>query len=109
MAHIHNDSYQDQHFRFFQDWWAKVTHGAKKWWVICWNEWPKHIKLSTVDIWVVNFTYTLTQTLVCIYILTADYTVKPVLSGNSKKINYRLMQVTSLSYYLLLRSLFCLF
>ena len=19
---------------FFQDWWAEVTHGAKKWWVI---------------------------------------------------------------------------
>ena len=30
----------------------------------------KHIKLTTVDIWVVYFTYTLTQTLayVCVYI-----------------------------------------
>ena len=57
---------------------------------------------------------------------TADYTVKPVLSGHSKKkTNYRLMQVKSiaecskgsilhyfrpsLSNHLLLRSLFCLF
>ena len=71
-------------------------------------------------IWVVYFTCTLTQSLVTI--LTADYTVKPVLSGHSKKkINYRLMQVKSikgsilqyfqpsLSYHLLLRYLFCLF
>ena len=27
---------------------------------------PKHIKLNTVDIWVVYFTYTLAQRLVCI-------------------------------------------
>ena len=58
-----------------------------------WNDGPKHIKLTTVDIWVVYFTYTLTQTLVCILcILTADYTVKPVLSSNlKKKTNYPLM------------------
>ena len=29
---------------------------------------PMHIKLTTVDIWVVNFTYTLTQILVCIFV-----------------------------------------
>ena len=58
---------------FFQDWWAEVTHEANKRWVIFWNDGPKHIKLATVDIWVVYFTYivyftyTLTQTLVCIY------------------------------------------
>ena len=61
-----------------------------------------------------------------ICLLTADYIVKPVLCGHSKKkTNYRLMQVKSiaecskgsimqpfwlsLSYHLLLRSLFCLF
>ena len=58
--------------------------------------------------------------------LTADYTVKPVLSGHlKKKTNYCLMQVKSiaecskgsilqpfwlsLNYQLLLKSLFCLF
>ena len=40
------------------------------------NGGPKHIKLNTVDIWVGSFTYTLTETLVCI--LTGHYTVKPV-------------------------------
>ena len=81
---------------------------------------PKHIKLTTVDIWVVYFTNTLTQTLVCI--LTADNEVKPVLGGHSKINNYGLMKVKSiaecskgsilqsfqpsLSYHLLLRSLF---
>ena len=50
------------------------------------NDGPKHIKLTTVDIWVVYFTYTLTDTCMhiihCMYI---DYTVKPVLSGYAKK------------------------
>ena len=67
-----------------------------------------------------------TDTCMYIWILTTDYTVKPVLSGHSKKkTNYHLMQVKSiaecsngsilqsfwpsLSYHLLLRSLFCLF
>ena len=40
----------------------------KKRWVIFWNNGPEHIKLTTVDIWEVYFTYTLTQTLVCIYV-----------------------------------------
>ena len=54
-----------------------------------------HIKLTTVDIWVVCFTYTLIC--ICIIsILTADYTVKPVLRGHlKKKTNYCLMQVKS--------------
>ena len=101
---------------------------SKKWGVIFWNDGPKHIKLTTVNIWLVYITFTLTQTLVSIYkcILTADYTVKPVCSGHSKKKTYYcLMQVKSiaecskgsilqyfqpsLSYHLLLRSLFCLF
>ena len=72
------------------------------------------------------YLHTDTDTCMLICILTADYTVKPVLSGHSKKkTNYRLMQVKSiaecskgsilqsfwppLSYHLLLRSLFCLF
>ena len=54
---------------FFQDWLAEVTHGAR-------NGGPKHIKLTTNDIWVVHFTYTLTQTLVCTCTLTADDTIK---------------------------------
>ena len=40
----------------------------QKWCVIFLDDGPKHIKLNTVDIWVVYFTYTLTQTLVCIYV-----------------------------------------
>ena len=68
----------------------------------------------------------ISDTCMHICILTADYTVKPVLSGHSnKKTNYRLMQVKSiaecskgsilqfsgpsLSYQMLLRSFFCLF
>ena len=57
-----------QGFRFFQDWLAEVTHGAKNGGSFLGNDGPKYIKLTTVDVWVVNFTYTLTQTLVCIYV-----------------------------------------
>ena len=72
------------------------------------------------------YLHTDTDTCMHICILTADYKAKPVLSGHSKKkTNYRLMQVKSiaecskgsilqsfrpsLSYHLLLGSLFCLF
>ena len=59
---------------------------SKKWGLIFWNDGFKHIKLTTVDIWVVPyFTCTLTQTLVWICTLTADDTVKPFLSGHWKK------------------------
>ena len=52
-----------------------------KWWAR-----PKHIKLTTIDIWVVYFIYTLTQTLVCIYMYIDCWLYsKPVLSGHSKK------------------------
>ena len=53
-----------------------------------------------------------------ICILTADYTVKPVLSDHLKKTNYRLMQLqekhsaillTFIKLPFLLRSLFCFF
>ena len=78
---------------FFQDWWAKVTQGEKNGGSFSEMIGPSISK--TVDIWVVYFTYTLTLTLV----LTADYTVKPVLSGHSKKkTNYRLMQVKSIAF-----------
>ena len=85
-----------QGFRFFSRLVGQSDPWSKKWWVIFWNDRP-----------------------------IADYTVKPVLSCHSKKNNYRLMQVKiiaecskgsilqsfgpSLSYHLLLRSLFCLF
>ena len=72
------------------------------------------------------YLHTDTDTCMHICILTADYTVKPVLSGHSKKeTNYCFMQIKSiaecspwsilqyfrlsLSYHLLFRSLFCLF
>ena len=44
------------------------------------------------------YLHTDTDTCMHICILTADYTVKPVLSGHSKKkTNYRLMQVKSIA------------
>ena len=45
-----------------------MTHGAKKGGSFSEMMGPKHIKQTTVDILVVDFTYTLTQTLVCIYV-----------------------------------------
>ena len=46
-----------QSFRFFQDWWAEVTHGAENGGSISKMIGPSP---STVDIWAVYFTYTLT-------------------------------------------------
>ena len=68
-AHF-NDQWQGS--RFFSRLVGRSDPSSKKWWVIFWNGGPKHIKLTTVDIkfWVVYFTYTLTQTLVCIYMYT---------------------------------------
>ena len=48
---------------FFRIWWAEVTHGAKNG-----GSFSEMMGPSTVDIWVVYFAYTLTQTLVCIYV-----------------------------------------
>ena len=67
---------------FYQDWWAEVTHGAKNDGSFSEMMGPSISNLTTVDIWVVYFTYTLTQTLVCICIFTADYTVRSVLIGH---------------------------
>ena len=39
-----------------------MTHGAKND-----GSFSEHIKLTMVDIWVVYFTHTLTQILVCMY------------------------------------------
>ena len=74
---------------------------SKKRLVIFCNDWPKHIKLNTVDIGVVYFTYILTQTHVCICILTADDTVYNLSYAAYQKrrpklvfkTDYRLMQV----------------
>ena len=52
---------------FFQDWWAEVTHGAKNGGSFSEMMGPSVYQLNTVDIVVVYFAYTLTQTLVCIY------------------------------------------
>ena len=91
-------SFDNQGFRFFSRLLGKSDPWSKKWWVIFWNDGTKHIKLTTVDIWVVYFTYTLTQTLICICTLNADDTVKPFLSGHwKKKTNYHLMQVKSIA------------
>ena len=62
---------------FFEDGWAEVTHGAKNGGSFSEMMGPSisnYTGVTTVDIWVVYFTYTLTQTLVSIY----EYTEKPV-------------------------------
>ena len=70
-----------------------MTHGAKNSGSFSDYDGQKHINLTTVDIWVVYF-----YTCMHICILTADYTVKPVFSGHSKKkTNYHLMQVKSIA------------
>ena len=51
-------------FRFFSRLVGRSDPWIKKWWVIFWNGGPRHIKTTTVDIWVSYFTYTLT--LLCI-------------------------------------------
>ena len=57
------------------------------------------MKLTTVYIWVV-YLHTDTDTFMHICLLTAGYTVKPVLSGHSKKkSNYPLMQVKSIAEF----------
>ena len=105
--------------QIFSRWVGQSDPWSKKYWVIFGNDGPKHIKLNTVDIWVVYFTSD-TDTCMHISIWTADYTVKPVLSGHSKKKDqlslnagqkYCILQSfwPSLSYHLLLRSIFCSF
>ena len=119
--------YTQQGFRFFIRLVGRSDPWSKKWWVIFCNDGPKHIKITTVDILgCILYLHNDKDTCMHICILTADYTVKSVLSSHSKKkTNYHLMQVKriaecskgsilqyfrpSLSYHLLLRSLLCLF
>ena len=120
MSHFTRFWYSSQVCRasdFFSRLVGRSDPWSKKWQVIFWNDGPKHIKLTTVDIFVIYFTYST---------LTADDTVKPFLSDHWKqKTNYRLMRVKSiaecskgsilqyfwpaLSYHLLFRSLFFVF
>ena len=91
----------------FLKWWAQAYQTSHSW----------HLG---------SILYLHTETLNLVCILTADYTVKPVLSGHSKKkTNYGLMQVKSIAecstwsilqsfrpslrYQLSLRPLFCIF
>ena len=55
------------------------------------NGGSKPIKLTTVDIWAVYFTYTLTQTLVCIYLFITQPSIYGV-------IVYFLLRHESLNY-----------
>ena len=57
-----------QGFRFFSRLVGWSDPWSKNWWDIFLNEGPKHIKLTTIDIWEVYLSYTLTQTLVYIYV-----------------------------------------
>ena len=52
----------------------------QKRWVIFWNDGPKHIKLTIR----ILYLHTDTDTCMHICILTADYTIKPVLKGHLK-------------------------
>ena len=107
----------NQGFRFFSR--AKNVGHFLKWWAQAYQTnhgWHLSSKL---------YLHTDTDTCMHICIFTADYTVNPVLSGHSKKTNYRLMQVKSiaecskgsilqsfwpsLSYHFLTSSFFCLF
>ena len=121
-----------QSFRFFSRLVGRSDPWSKRIWAIFWNDGPKHNKLTTVDIWVLYFTYTLKQTLVCIYVywlliiqwLYSKTCLKRLLK-KKKEDQLSLMQVKSivecskgsilhsfrpsLGYNLLLRSLFCLF
>ena len=57
-----------QGFRVFQGWLAEVTHGAKNGGSFSEMMGPSISNQPKVNIWIVYFTYTLTQTLVCIYV-----------------------------------------
>ena len=71
---------------FFQDWWAEVTHGAKL--VGHFSEMMGPEGYQTNHSWHLGsilYPHTDTDTCMHICILTDAYTVKPVLSGHSKK------------------------
>ena len=108
-----------QGFRFFSN---LVGRRSKKRWVIFWKYQTNH----SWHLGSVLYLHTDTNPCMHIWTLTADDTVKPFLSGHwKKKTNYRLMQVKSiaecskgsilqyfwpsLSYHMLLRSLFFVF
>ena len=63
------------------------------------NDGPKHIKLTIVAMSSILYLHTDTdKSCMHICILTADYTVKSILSGHlKKKTNYHLMQVKSIA------------
>ena len=87
----------NQGFRFFSKLEGRSDPWSKKWWVIFWNDGPHAYQTS--HSWHLGcklYLHTDTDTCMHICILTADYTVKPVLSGHSKKkTNYCVMQVKS--------------
>ena len=79
---------------FFQDLWAEVTHGAKNGGSLAQAYQTNHSR----HLGGIIYLYTDTDTCMHICIMTADYTVKPVLSCHSKKkTNYCLMQVKSIA------------
>ena len=85
---------------FFQDRWAEVTHGAKNgesfFHVSPYKKWWAHAYHTNHSWHLGSILYLHTDTDNCMHIciLTADYTVKHVLSSHSKKkTNYRLMEV----------------
>ena len=87
---------------FFQDLWAKWPMEQKmvghflKWWAQAYQ--TNHSWHLGCILYLHTDTEWLSDTCMHICILTADYTVKPVLSVHSKKkTNYRLMQVKSIA------------
>ena len=98
----------DQGFRFFKvgglKWpmEQKIVGHFLKWWAQAYqtnHSW----QLGSILLHIV------TDACMHLCILTADYTVTPVLSGHSKKkTNYRLMQVKSISTCIICRGAFCM-
>ena len=91
-----------QGFRFFSRLVGRSDPWSKKWWVFFWNDGPQ--AYQTNHSWHLGcILYLHIDTDTCMHIiciLTADYTIKPVLSGHSKKkTNYRLMQVKSIAKF----------
>ena len=77
-AHIVKNMMYCKSSDFFLDWWAEVTHFLK-WWVQAYQ--TKH----SWHLGSMVYLHTVRDTCMHICILTADYTVKTVLSGHSKK------------------------
>ena len=92
--HSENSYLHHQGFRFFSRLVGQSDPWNKKWRVSS----QAYQTIHSLHLGSILYLHIDTDTYMHICILTADYTVKPVLSGHSKKkTNYRLMQVKSIA------------